>query len=44
MQVLIKSAMVPALAKKLTNAVVAGLGNSIERSGYEPMARLFYID
>ena len=41
-QGLLKSALVCALAKKSSNAVVAGLGNATEHSGYEPMARMFY--
>ena len=41
-QGLIKSALVCALAKKSTHAVVAGLGNATEYSGYEPLARIFY--
>jgi heptosyltransferase-1 len=41
-QGLLKSALVCALAKKSNNAVVAGLGNATEHSGYEPMARMFY--
>lgn len=41
-QGLIKSALVCALAKKFAHAVVAGLGNATEYSGYEPLARLFY--
>ena len=41
-QGLIKSALVCALAKKSAHAVVAGLGNATEYSGYEPLARLFY--
>jgi heptosyltransferase-1 len=41
-QGLLKSALVCALAKKSNNAVVAGLGNATEYSGYEPMARIFY--
>jgi heptosyltransferase-1 len=41
-QGLLKSALVCALAKKSKNAVVAGLGNATEYSGYEPMARMFY--
>jgi heptosyltransferase-1 len=41
-QGLLKSAFVCALAKKSDNAIVAGLGNATEHSGYEPMARLFY--
>jgi heptosyltransferase-1 len=43
-QGLIKSALVCALAKKSNNAVVAGLGNATEHSGYEPMARMFYTE
>lgn len=43
-QGLLKSALVCALAKKSNNAVVAGLGNATEHSGYEPMARLFYTE
>jgi heptosyltransferase I len=43
-QGLLKSALVCALAKKLNNAVVAGLGNATEHSGYEPMARMFYTE
>ena len=41
-QGLLKSALVCALAKKSNNAVVAGLGNATEHSGYEPMVRMFY--
>ena len=41
-QGLIKSALVCALAKKSAHAVVAGLGNATEYSGYEPLARIFY--
>ncbi len=41
-QGLIKSALVCALAKKSPNAIVAGLGNATQYSGYEPLARLFY--
>ena len=43
-QGLLKSALVCALAKKSSNAVVAGLGNATEHSGYEPMARIFYTE
>ena len=43
-QGLLKSALVCALAKKSNNAVVAGLGNATEHSGYEPMARMFYSE
>jgi heptosyltransferase-1 len=41
-QGLLKSALVCALARKSETAIVAGLGNATEHSGYEPMARLFY--
>ena len=41
-QGLLKSALVCALAKKSPNAVVAGLANATEFSGYEPMAQYFY--
>ena len=41
-QGLLKSGLVCALAKKSNNAVVAGLGNATEHSGYEPLARMFY--
>ncbi len=41
-QGLLKSALVCALAKNSDHAVVAGLGNATEHSGYEPMARMFY--
>ena len=41
-QGLLKSALVCALAKKSDSAILAGLGNATEYSGYEPMARLFY--
>jgi len=41
-QGLLKSALVCALAKKSDSAIVAGLANATEYSGYEPMARLFY--
>ena len=41
-QGLIKSALVCALANKSSHAVVAGLANATEFSGYEPMARAFY--
>ena len=41
-QGLLKSALVCVLAKKSDNAIVAGLGNATEHSGYEPMARMFY--
>ena len=41
-QGLLKSALVCALAKKSPNAVVAGLANATEFSGYEPLARNLY--
>ena len=41
-QGLLKSALVCALAKKAPGAVVAGLANATEFSGYEPIARNFY--
>ena len=41
-QGLLKSALVCALAKKSKCAIVSGLGNATEHSGYEPMARFFY--
>ena len=43
-QGLLKSALVCALTKKSDHAVVAGLGNATEHSGYEPMARMFYTE
>ena len=42
-QGLLKSGLVCALAKKSDAAIVAGLGNATEHSGYEPLARMFYI-
>lgn len=41
-QGLLKSGLVCALAKKSDAAIVAGLGNATEHSGYEPLARMFY--
>lgn len=41
-QGLLKSALVCALAKKNPGAVVAGLANATEYSGYEPVAKMFY--
>lgn len=41
-QGLLKSAIVCSLAKKSSNAVIAGLANATEFSGYEPIARTFY--
>jgi heptosyltransferase-1 len=43
-QGLLKSALVCALAKKSDHAIVAGLGNATEHSGYEPMSRIFYTE
>lgn len=41
-QGLLKSALVCALAHKNPQAIVVGLANATEFSGYEPLARLFY--
>lgn len=41
-QGLLKSALVCSLARKSPNAVIAGLANATEYSGYEPIARSFY--
>jgi heptosyltransferase-1 len=41
-QGLLKSALVCTLARKSDTAIVAGLGNATEYSGYEPIARMFY--
>ena len=41
-QGLLKSAIVCSLAKRSSGAVVAGLANATEFSGYEPLARSFY--
>ena len=41
-QGLLKSAIVCSLAKTVPNAVIAGLANATEFSGYEPIARSFY--
>ena len=41
-QGLLKSALVCALARKSSDAVVAGLANATEFSGYEPISRAFY--
>jgi heptosyltransferase-1 len=41
-QGLLKSALVCALARKSNNAVVAGLANATQFSGYEPISRTFY--
>ena len=41
-QGLLKSALVCFLAKKNPDAVIAGLANATQYSGYEPLARFFY--
>ncbi|MBU3625106.1 lipopolysaccharide heptosyltransferase I [Polynucleobacter sp. JS-Safj-400b-B2] len=41
-QGLLKSAIVCSLASKTPDAIVAGLANATEFSGYEPIARYFY--
>ena len=41
-QGLLKSALICALARKSEHAIVSGLGNATEHSGYEPIARMFY--
>ena len=41
-QGLLKSAIVCSLAKKISGAVIAGLANATEFSGYEPLSRSFY--
>jgi len=41
-QGLLKSALVCFLARKNSGAVIAGLANATQYSGYEPLARLFY--
>lgn len=41
-QGLLKSGLVCALANKSDQAIVSGLGNATEHSGYEPLARMFY--
>ena len=41
-QGLLKSALVCSLAKKSPDAIVSGLANATEFSGYEPIARIFY--
>lgn len=41
-QGLLKSAIVCSLARKSSEAVVAGLANATEFSGYEPLSRSFY--
>jgi len=41
-QGLLKSALVCALANKSPHAIIAGLANATQFSGYEPLARTFY--
>ena len=41
-QGLLKSALVCGLAQKNSHAVIAGLANATQFSGYEPIARFFY--
>jgi heptosyltransferase-1 len=41
-QGILKSALVCALANKSLNALIAGLANATDYSGYEPLARNFY--
>jgi len=41
-QGLLKSALISALAKKSPQAIVSGIGNRTEDSGYEPLSRFFY--
>ena len=43
-QGLLKAAWLTRLAARSPNAVIAGLGNATEDSGYEPLVRLFYTD
>ena len=43
-QGLLKAAWLTRLAKRTPNAVIAGLGNATEDSGFEPLVRLFYTD
>ncbi len=43
-QGLLKAAWLTRLANRSTNAVIAGLGNATEDSGYEPLVRWFYTD
>ena len=43
-QGLLKAAWLTRLAKRSPNAVIAGLGNATEDSGYEPLVRWFYTD
>jgi len=41
-QGLLKSALVCGLAQKNSHAVIAGLANATQYSGYEPIAKIFY--
>jgi heptosyltransferase-1 len=41
-QGLLKSALITFLARKSPQAMVSGIGNRTEDSGYEPLSRLFY--
>ena len=43
-QGLLKAAWLTRLATRSANAVIAGLGNATEDSGYEPLVRWFYTD
>ena len=43
-QGLLKAAWLTRLANRSTNAVIVGLGNATEDSGYEPLVRWFYTD
>ena len=43
-QGLLKAAWLTRLAARSPNAVIAGLGNATEDSGYEPLVRWFYTD
>ena len=43
-QGLLKAAWLTRLAARSPNAVIAGLGNATEDSGYEPLVRCFYTD
>jgi len=41
-QGLLKSALMTAIANKSSKAIVSGIGNRTEDSGYEPLSRIFY--
>jgi heptosyltransferase-1 len=41
-QGLLKSSLMCALARTSNQAIISGLGNATEHSGYEPIARIFY--